>query len=71
MEISIENLQNIRSTVVTGQTEGLKDWLQNGWMAGWVNGWAEEWVICKSCRAKLYKVEDFKQIGYEKWLQGE
>ena len=38
----------------------------DGWAEEWVVGWAEEWVVgrvCKSCRAKLYKVQDFdKQI---------
>ena len=29
---------SIRSTVVTGQTEGLKCWLRNGWAEGWVGG---------------------------------
>ena len=26
---------SIRSTVITGQTEGLKGWLRNGWL-GWL-----------------------------------
>ena len=30
---------SIRSTVITGQTEGLKGWLRNGWVVGCVYGW--------------------------------
>ena len=43
---------SIRSTVVTGQTEGLRvgggmgGWVRvrNGWAEGWADGWAEEWA---------------------------
>ena len=37
---------SIRSTVITGQTEGLKGGLRYGWMGGWpvCKVWADRWV---------------------------
>jgi hypothetical protein len=47
---------SIRSTVIAGQTEGLKvgcggmGGRRDGWSVCevWVDRWAEEWVVCKS-----------------------
>ena len=60
---------SISSTVVTGQTEGLKCWLRNGWVAGCVYGWDGWFAKVDNVFLRLggfAKVDN--RFGYEIWI---